>query len=136
MPNKKSTLTHEWQRVADAAGGVEKLSQALGFSTATFYRVVRGQVKMTPEKRMALEIYCNRKQLPNPLITGPKPWERDLTALRLHGEALAKGFPSSRRDKAQLRMLYPETQLVKLAEADAAPDAILRACQDLLEPDE
>lgn len=130
---RPTTLSKEWLGLIETVGGINGVCDALGVSQSTFYRAARGHNELPEEKKHALEILCELYELPNPLVNGPKPWARDLTPLKLLGDAMAKGFPPAPRTVERLRGMFPTEQLVKLAEADGTPEVILRAVALLLE---
>lgn len=131
---RPTTLSKEWRQVLDMAGGITALCSSLGVTSSTFYRASRGLIELPEEKRNALEILCELCEIPNPLDTAPRPWSKDLTALRLLGDALARGFPAGgARAIEKLRKIYPVEQLTRLAEGEDTPEEILRAVTVLLD---
>lgn len=130
---RPTTISKAWRALLDRAGGVVALCNTLDMTGSTFYRATRGMIPFPEDKRNALEILCELYELPNPLEAGPKPWNRDLTPLRLLGDAMSRGFPASPRIVSRLKQSYPTEQLIRLAEGEDTPEAILRACVALLE---
>lgn len=131
--SRKSTLPRDWEKLKDAVGTINDLCELLEVSQSTVYRIARGQVEATPEMRDRIGVLCDIHEVANPLDTAPKAFARDLVPLRLFGDALARGLPTASRTVARLRSIYPTEQLIKLAEGESTPDAILRAVQALLE---
>jgi hypothetical protein len=134
---RPSTVPTHWRELVDCAGGTAALGEALGMPQSTFYRALRGIAPFPEDKKLTLEILCELYDIKNPLEhIGPLSRHKDLGPLRVLGEAIAKGFPPADRTLAKLRLLYPEHQLLELAEAETTPEEILRAVTVLLESGE
>lgn len=130
---KPSTLSPEWSELIATVGGITSVCEALGMPQTTFYRASRGRVRFPEEKREALDILCDLYGAKNPLESQPPARAKDLSPLGMLGDAVAQGFPPAARVIEKLRKMYPEEQLLELAESDATPERILRAVIILLE---
>lgn len=65
---RPTTMPEAWARLADAAGGVAPLAEALGVTTMTLWRWSKGG-KMSRTARMVLETFCKRRRLPIPEVS-------------------------------------------------------------------
>lgn len=130
---RNTTLSKEWKTLIQAVGSINEVCKSLGVSQTTFYRASRGMIPFPDDKGSALEILCQIYSVTNPLERMPKARVKDLVPLRLLGEALTKGMPTASRTLERLREMYPQAQLLELAESDGTPESILRAVTKLLE---
>lgn len=133
--SRKSTLSPAWKALATAVGGATEIANSLGMSQTTFYRVSRGFSPFPDDKREALEILCDLYNVPNPIEAKALARSKDLTQLRMLGDALEKELPIATRTLEKLRTIYPREQLIELAESDGTPENILRGVTMLLETD-
>lgn len=131
--SRKSTISPEWKDLIDKVGGIGEICAALGMGPKQFYLNSRGKVRFPETKRLALEILCEIEDVKNPLDAGPIARAKDLSPLRMLGDSLARGFPPAPRTLEKLRSIYPQVQLLELAESDGTPEAILRGVTCLLE---
>lgn len=131
--SRKSTLSPAWKALSTAVGGPSAIADALGMSQTTFYRVSRGFSAFPEDKRDALEILCDLYDIPNPVEAKAITRAKDLTPLRMLGDALERGLPPATRTLEKLRAMYPTEQLTELAESDNTPPNILRGVTVLLE---
>lgn len=130
---KPTTLPAEWAKLANAEGGVSKLAARLRISTMTLWRIAHGKLRCNPDIAGRVEKLAETHGFRSPLPKVPrgKP-TKDLTVLVAIGEGLAKGWPAPERALARARELYPESQLLELAESDRTPEFVLRAVTLLL----
>jgi hypothetical protein len=129
----KANLSKEWTDLINAVGGMAGVCEALDMPQTTFYRASRGIVAFPESKREALSILCDLYEVANPVDTQPRARVKDLAPLGMLGDALAKGFPPAERALEKLRQMYPQDQLVELAESDGTSERILRAVTLLLD---
>ena len=132
---RNATVLPEWQAVIKAVGGVGETRKALGVSQSTFYRVTHGEGRWPADRMNELEVLCEVYDVPNPLenerVTVAR--NKDLLPLRILGDALLRGMPAATRKLAELHAVYPEKQLLELAESDGTGPEIMAAVQALLE---
>lgn len=140
---RPTTVPKEWKQLIDAAserayeegkgeGGVEYICSALSIAHSTLYRASRGQIALGADIEARLQVLCDLLGVDNPYAK-TKPWSKDLVPLRLLGDELERGLPIAERVIKRLRDMYPEAQLVRLAESDGTPESIMRAVLRLLE---
>lgn len=132
---RPTTLSPEWQSLAQAVGGIERLRRELGWGTMVFYRRTRNRVRLPRADRMMVETLAAKHGLPSPIPEGPAeiPPELDLTPLELAGKGLALGFPIAKNAIKSLRETYTDDQLVIIADSESIKADILRAATYLLE---
>lgn len=132
MMSRRSTLPLEWSPLIRAVGSRAELIEALKVSPSAFDRYARGH-RQSDAFYTAVRTLARKHGVSNPL-DAVRTVNPDLTDLRMAGLAASKGFPLSPQERERLRGLYPESQLIDLAESDGTPELIMAAVQVLLEP--
>jgi len=135
--SKPTAAPKAWNELLDIVGGSAEFCEAIGISQSAWYRVCRGEIPFPAVQRAALEILCDQYETTHTaeqlIATLPRPRAKDLTQLRILGEAIERGFPVSAREIERLQAIYPEYQLNELAESDGTPPTIMRGVLPLLE---
>ncbi len=119
-----------WQRVLEAAGGIDGVCFTLGISQTTLQRVTRGQARLPTIATAALVEFCDMHDLPVP---DTQPRNHDLEPLVNLGHRIAMNEYPSPDTLRPIHALYPDTQLVELAKGSGTPVHILLAVTALLE---
>lgn len=119
-----------WNRLASEMGGQANLARAFGMSLSTLQRI------MAKEKPFPFELYddllqlCDQVGVPVPPLDAR---QRDLKALERLGKALASGAALDPLEVERCRHVYPEEQLIELANSNNTPTSVLMAVTHLLE---
>jgi hypothetical protein len=140
---RPTTMPKQWKELLDAAaekarkegkpmGGLEYICYSCGVAQSTIYRASRGQITLGAEIQDRLQVLCDLLDVDNP-YEKTKPWSKDLIPLSMLGKEIAMGLPISPKAVKRLQKLYPEAQLLKLAESDGTPENIMHAVQKVLE---
>ncbi len=132
---RPTTLSPDWQTLAQAVGGIEQLKRELGWGTMVFFRRTRNLVSLPRADRLLVETLAARHKVPSPLPPAPPqlPAGLDLTPLELAGKGLALGFPIAKNAVRSLRETYTDDQLVIIADTETSKADVLRAATYLLE---
>lgn len=140
---RPTTTPEHWKELLDAAGerayaegkgggSINYLCEALEIAPSTLRRASRGEIKLGEDIASRLQVLCDMWDLDNP-YEKTRPWSKDLIPLRMLGQEIEMGLPVSPKAVARLRKMYPETQLVALANSDGTPTSIMRGVARLLE---
>lgn len=127
------TLPRPWLELRKHFETDDELAEAIGVSQKSFFRIARGTQRPSNPVQETVRILSELYGVPNPLDK-IRPVNTNLQDLRDFGLAMVEGFPPSSSEVKRLRGLYPENQLIDLAESDGTPPHIMAACRVLLEP--
>lgn len=123
-------MKREWEVLAEAYGGMEKLRDELGLAQSKFVRIVEGKEK--PELvvlKLTARLAADKK-LPSPFDATMS--EADLQTLAMIGDNLLRGRRIKERTMEGARQHFAEPDLIRLAESDDTPPNIQMAVAHLL----